>query len=287
MMGVQLTLGMGEQPRPSPQPPFSQVGGALLSTFLQTIPAAPRSPGSCFLQPFTRLSHRAPSRQAQLQGQSAWSICSGTVSSPPARPQHGRTPCCHAAGTAAMEIGEWERSWCRRGQEEGKCPGKGTARGQCDNPRPARCPQSLLPALTLSGAANKQANRQTGVGRAEEYTEPVCGCAQSSTVGSQDPYNHCQSQPCAPGWGFRQTPRGGLERRLGGVWECQRSSASPEPTLHPSGCSPSLCPAGIPARTGPVLPGCLLLDAAPGGTGTLTQLGSAGCREGLRPKRQQ
>lgn len=120
--------GGNNHPPPPTQPPLSQMWGALLSPFLQTIPAAPRSPGSCFLQPFTRLSHRAPSRQAQLQGQSAWSICSGTVSSPPARPQHGRTACCHAAGTAVMEIGEWERSQCCRGQEEGKCPGKGTAR---------------------------------------------------------------------------------------------------------------------------------------------------------------
>lgn len=36
-----------------------------------------------------------------------------------------------------------------------------------------------------------------------------------------------------------------------------------------------------------MLPGCLVLDVAPEGKGTLTQLGSAGCREGLRPKRQQ
>lgn len=32
---------------------------------------------------------------------------------------------------------------------------------------------------------------------------------------------------------------------------------------------------------------CLVLDVAPGGRRTLTQLGSAGCREGLRPKQQQ
>lgn len=104
-------------------------------------PCSPKSPRPPTPPALHLLSHRAASRQAQLQGQSAWSICSGTVSSPPARPQHGCTACCHAAGTAAMEIREWERSWCCRGQGEGKCPVKGTAGGQCDNPSPARCPQ--------------------------------------------------------------------------------------------------------------------------------------------------
>lgn len=141
VMGVQLTLGMGGQPIPPTATTLVTGVGSSTEPLPTDNPCSPKPPRPLLPPALHLLSHRAPSRQAQLQGQSAWSICSGTVSGPPARPQHGRTACCHPAGTAAMEIGEWERSWCCRGQGEGKCRGKGTAGGQCANPSPARCPQ--------------------------------------------------------------------------------------------------------------------------------------------------
>lgn len=89
------------------------------------------------------------------------------------------------------------------GRDPGAAEGKGRASAQgraqsgasATTPAQQGAPKILLPALTLSAAANKQANKQTGVGRAEEYTEPVCSCNQSPTVGSRDLHNHCHVFP--------------------------------------------------------------------------------------------
>lgn len=215
-MRVQLTLGMGGQsPPPTLQPPLSQVWAALQSPFLQTIPAPPSPPGPRLLQPFTRCptgQHlgRLSSRDS-LPGPSVVAPCPALLPDPSMAAPPAATP---------LALPRWKSG---SGRDPGAAEGKGRASAQrrarlgASATTPARqgAPKSLLPALTLRGVANKQANKQTGVGRAEEYTEPVCGCAQSPTVGSRDPHNHCHSQPCAAGWGFGRphqgTWRGDLE----------------------------------------------------------------------------
>lgn len=173
-----------------------------MSPFLQTIPAPPSHPGPCFLQPFTRCPtghHLARlSSRDSLPGPSVVALCPALLPDPSMAEPPAATP---------PALPRWKSV---SGRDPGAAEGKGRASAEgraqpgasAPTPAPQGAPKSLLPGLTLSGAANKQENKQSGVGRAE----PVSGCAQSPTVGSRD--NRCHSQPCAPGWGFGRPHKG-------------------------------------------------------------------------------